>query len=74
MCIETLRELSAGARPQTFASDRMVDQLLVLRAAGLVAALVLRAAPSEAREVARFLAITPEGRRALQTGVAPGDA
>lgn len=73
MCIETLRELSAGTRPQTFSSGRMIDELRVLRAAGLVAVLVLRAGPSEPREVARFLAITPAGYRALRTCLAPGD-
>jgi hypothetical protein len=64
MCIEFLRALAKRPAPVTLTHRRDVDNLLVLRAAGLVAAFTLKTDDGR-REVGRFLALTPDGRNAL---------
>ena len=64
MCIEFLRALAKLPAPVTLTHRRDVDNLLVLRAAGLVAAFTLKTDDGR-REVGRFLALTPDGRDAL---------
>ncbi|MDQ0571123.1 hypothetical protein QFZ42_002957 [Variovorax paradoxus] len=71
MSIEFLRALSKCTPPLTLTRPQDVDNLLVLRAAGLVVALTLKPGTG-GREVARFLALTPDGRSAL--GLADGEA
>ncbi len=66
MCIEFLQQLSNGKAPCTLTEPEEINNLLVLRAAGYVAAFTLRSSQKgESREWGRFLAITPEGRAAL---------
>ncbi|KQW54335.1 hypothetical protein [Variovorax sp. Root411] len=70
MSIEFLRKLSKLRSPLDLTRPDDIDNLLVLRAAGMVAAFTLRNnGHGDGVEVGRFLSLTPEGRRAL----APGD-
>jgi hypothetical protein len=64
MSIDFLRALAKGRAPLTFTDPEDINKLLVLRAAGFVVALTLRPVAGGC-EVARFLALTPDGRRAL---------
>lgn len=64
MSIEFLRVLAKRPAPVTLTNPRDIDNLLVLRAAGLVAALTFKP-DAGGREVGRFLALTPDGRSAL---------
>ncbi|RST48584.1 hypothetical protein [Variovorax sp. DXTD-1] len=64
MSIEFLRVLAKHPAPATLTDPHDVDNLLVLRAAGLVAALTFKP-DAGGREVGRFLALTPDGRSAL---------
>jgi hypothetical protein len=64
MSIEFLRTLAECHAPLTLTHPRDVNNLLVLRAAGLVTAFTLKP-DANGREVARFLALTPDGRSAL---------
>ncbi|MEZ2299234.1 hypothetical protein [Variovorax sp. RCC_210] len=66
MCLEFLQQLSHGKAPRTLTEPDEINTLLVLRAAGYVAAFTLRSSQNgESREWGRFLAITPRGREAL---------
>ena len=71
MSIEFLRALAKRPAPVTLTNPRDIDSLLVLRAAGMVAALTFKS-DARGREVGRFLALTPDGRSAL--GAAAGGA
>ncbi|MEJ1126057.1 hypothetical protein V9L20_00660 [Variovorax sp. CCNWLW225] len=64
MSIEFLRVLAKHPAPATLTDPHDIDSLLVLRAAGLVAALTFKP-DAGGREVGRFLALTPDGRSAL---------
>ncbi|QGW81872.1 hypothetical protein [Variovorax paradoxus] len=66
MSIEFLRALAKHPAPVTLTNPHDIDNLLVLRAAGLVAALTFKL-DAGGREVGRFLALTPDGRSALGT-------
>ena len=74
MTIELLRTLATRHTPLDLTRPEDIHKLLVLRAAGFVTAFTLRprAAEPERAEVGRFLALTPEGRRALD-GDGEGD-
>lgn len=66
MCIDFLVQLSRSKAPVTFVTSDEINTLMVLRAAGLVAAFTLRTRENDqVREWGRFLALTPEGRAAL---------
>ncbi len=67
MSMEMLRQLAQRPLPATVDTVAGVDQIRVLRAAGFVAALVMKAPDpqGDATHVARVLAVTPAGRRAL---------
>lgn len=66
MCFDFLAQLSRSKAPVTFATTDEINRLMVLRAAGLVAAFTLRTRENDqVREWGRFLALTPEGRAAL---------
>lgn len=66
MCIAFLAELGRGKAPLTLTQPQEVNNLVVLRAAGFVAAFTLRVTENDqTREYGRFLALTPEGRAAL---------
>ncbi|MEJ1170733.1 hypothetical protein [Variovorax sp. CCNWLW235] len=64
MSIEFLRVLAKHPAPVTLTNPHDIDNLMVLRAAGLVAALTFKP-DAGGREVGRFLALTPDGRSAL---------
>jgi len=64
MSIEFLRALAKCRAPLTLTEPQDINNLLVLRAAGLVVALTLRP-EAGGREVARFLTLTPDGRSLL---------
>ncbi|SDH42887.1 hypothetical protein [Variovorax sp. OV700] len=64
MSIEFLRTLAKCRVPLTLTDPQDINNLLVLRAAGLVVALTLKPEAGGPR-VARFLALTPDGRSAL---------
>lgn len=66
MCIGFLQQLSRAKAPLTLTEPDEINMLMVLRAAGYVAAFTLRTAQDgELREWGRFLAVTPAGRNAL---------
>jgi hypothetical protein len=66
MCIEFLQQLNRGGAPRTLTEPDEINNLMVLRAAGYVAAFTLRSSQGGAsREWGRFLALTPKGRAAL---------
>jgi hypothetical protein len=66
MCIDLLLTLSGQHAPLNLTRPDDVRSLVVLRAAGLVAAFTLRPAHApHGCEVGRFLALTPQGREAL---------
>jgi hypothetical protein len=68
MSIAFLAQLSRSRAPLTLTltQPQEVHELVMLRAAGLVVALTLRAAENgHTREYGRFLALTPAGRVAL---------
>lgn len=66
MSIAFLAQLGRSQPPLTLTQPQEVQELLTLRAAGLVAAFTLRATErGETREYGRFLALTPAGRVAL---------
>ncbi len=69
MSIEFLHKLSTLHGPLDLTRPDEVDHVLVLRAAGLVSAFTLRY-ECPAREIARFLSLTPEGRVALALAMA----
>lgn len=59
-------QLSHCDAPLTLARPHEVNELVLLRAAGLVAAFTLRVTEDgRTREYGRFLALTPAGRAAL---------
>ena len=64
MSIDFLRTLAKCRAPLTLTDPEDINKLLVLRAAGLVVAMTLRPVAGGC-EVARFLALTPDGRSAL---------
>ena len=63
MPMELLRELADRPLPCTLTSERDIDRLRVLRAAGHIVALL--PTPGSESRLGRVLAITNEGRRAL---------
>lgn len=63
MCIEYLREVAKQKLPITVEGESQIDQVRVLRAAGLVTAMFLK--PGVGFEVASVLTITPKGRKVL---------
>jgi hypothetical protein len=66
MSIAFLAQLSRSRAPLTLTQPQEVHEPVMLRAAGLVVALTLRATESgHPREYGRFLALTPAGRVAL---------
>jgi len=69
MSIEFLRALSSCHAPLTLTRPADINDLLVLRAAGLVVALTLKPEVG-GPEVGRFLALTPDGRSALGAAAA----
>lgn len=75
MCLDFLKSLAQRRAPLTLQAAPEVNQLYVLRAAGLVQALFMRQrTPGGEGENGRFLAITDKGRRALSSGVLPEEA
>ncbi|MGF6347592.1 hypothetical protein [Variovorax sp. W2I14] len=69
MCIEFLDRLSRSKAPLTLTQPDEINNLVVLRAAGFVAAFTLRSVrDGESREWGRFLTVTPAGRAALADG------
>lgn len=69
MSIELLEHMAAQTLPLDCVDDDQRDDLLVLRSAGLIAALLLRqpaAGEPDGPVVVRVLAITPQGRRLLR--------
>ena len=69
MSIELLERMAAQKLPLDCVDDEQRDGLLVLRSAGLIAALLLRRSAvgqPAGPVVVRVLAITPDGRRLLQ--------
>jgi hypothetical protein len=69
MCIEFLDRLSRSKAPLTLTQPDEINNLVVLRAAGFVAAFTLRSVrDGESRGWGRFLALTPAGRAALADG------
>jgi hypothetical protein len=69
MCIELLDRLNRGKAPLTLTEPDDINNLVVLRAAGFVAAFTLRSTQDgQSREWGRFLALTPAGRAALVDG------
>lgn len=64
MPLELLREIAQKALPLTVDDPAQIDKLRVLRASGHVA--VLLPAPFSDNQFARVLAITAEGRAALE--------
>lgn len=72
MSIATLQQVARQRLPLNVSDDDQVDELRVLMAAGLIAALPLRAPPkgdggSAGPPMVRVLAITPDGRRLLES-------
>ena len=65
MTLQLLRNLSQATLPLTVNDAGAVDQLRLLRAAGLVA--VFLSSPHAKAQFARVLVVTPEGRRALSS-------
>src|SRR4030095_5639706 len=78
MAMDMLRQLAASPLPATFRMPAEIDQIKLLRAAGLVIALT--PAPSNALtlsgtgDAAQMLAITEKGREELAKFSFPGDA
>ncbi|MGJ7492898.1 hypothetical protein [Variovorax sp. ZT4R33] len=76
MSIARLRQVARQKLPLNVSDDDEVDELRVLMAAGLIAALPLRVplAPEEENaarvHMVRVLAITPDGRRLLARNAA----
>lgn len=73
MSLEFLRRLSKLHSPLDLTRPADVNSLVVLRAAGMVTAFTLRTPSDDAgpgQEVGRFLALTPDGRQALDGGEA----
>lgn len=69
MSIELLERMAAQKLPLNCFDDEQRDGLLVLRAAGLIAALLLRMPATQGPTgpvLVRVLAITPEGWRLLR--------
>lgn len=67
MSIEFLRALSERHAPCDITRPDEIDDLVVLRAAGMVAAFTLHAHSQNGKtEVGRFLSLTPAGRQALE--------
>ncbi len=64
MSMELLRELAQTSLPCTVTQAHEIDRLRVLRAAGHIAALL--PAPGSNSQLGRVLAITGEGRKALE--------
>lgn len=74
MSIKVLQQVAARQLPMDCMDDDLRDELLVLRAAGLIAALTLQFPPSGLAprvRVTRVLAITPDGRRLLRRVASP---
>ncbi|MBJ2154264.1 hypothetical protein [Variovorax sp. IB41] len=77
--MEFLDHLSRSKAPLTLTDPDEINNLVVLRAAGFVAAFTLRPLrdgdgsedrkDGQGRERGRFLALTPEGRAALARGI-----
>lgn len=69
MSIELLRQVAAQKLPVDCFDEDIRDGLLVLRSAGLIAALTLRTQANGRNPgtvLVRVLAVTPEGRRLLE--------
>lgn len=66
--MDMLQQLARRSLPATVESVAEVDQVRVLRAAGLVAAMIVKAPEprGDATHIARVLAVTPAGHRALR--------
>ena len=77
MAMDMLRQLAASPLPATFRTAAEIDQIKLLRAAGLVIALT--PAPSESSthsgpsDTAQVFAITEQGRQELARYALPGD-
>ncbi len=67
MSLELLRRLAGEALPVTITEPSEVETVRVLRASGDLLCLLFTG-PSK-RQEARVLTITPEGRKALATGL-----
>lgn len=68
MSLAFLAQLSRAKAPLTLTSPQEINELFLLRAAGLVAAFTLRVVEDgRTREYGRYLALTPAGRQALST-------
>jgi hypothetical protein len=75
MSIEFLRALSERRAPCDITRPDEINNLVVLRAAGMVAAFTLHAPSRNGKaEVGRFLSLTPAGRQALHFRPEAGDA
>ncbi|MGI4778832.1 MAG: hypothetical protein ACRYGA_12050 [Janthinobacterium lividum] len=75
MSIELLEHMAAQTLPLDCLDDEQRDGLLVLRSAGLIAALLVRTPATEEPAgpiVVRVLAITPAGRRLLRRAKGAG--
>lgn len=72
MPMELLRELADRRLPHTLTDPADIDKLIVLRAAGMVAAFVPATGnDGTLRGPARVLAITPDGQAALRKDSVP---
>ena len=65
MSIPFLQRLAKLPRPSTLTDPRQIDELVVLRTAGLVAAWVTR--PDGHTESALFLTLTQAGQQTIST-------
>lgn len=72
MSMELLRELADRPLPCTLTSEHDIDRLRVLRAAGLIVALLPK--PGSESQLGRVLTLTSAGRQALsrESENAPG--
>ena len=70
MSMELLRQIAEQRLPYTIYAPALIDELRVLRAAGLVTAFVppveQMQCGAQSHKPAQVLAITPKGRKALQ--------
>ena len=75
MAMDMLRQLAGSPLPATFRTAAEIDQIKLLRAAGLVIALTPADPPtlSERADAAHVLAITEKGREELARYSLPGD-
>ena len=77
MAMDMLRQLAGSPLPATFRTAAEIDQIKLLRAAGLVIALTPAASEpptlSGRSDAAQVLAITEKGREELAKCTLPGD-